>query len=140
MDFKKLYINITTIYNNNPTLTKLIEFDFNIFSDNILTYSPLKKLNKLIEKILKIKKLCSNEIILLNKNIKKTNQWIIFTNENLQKTKLNEQFITYCNINKVNPKDVQSQLFDQKIIISNKQLKKQCFIYTKQNVMNMDMS
>lgn len=129
MDYYKLYNNLNNIYNVLSDITKLYVYDFNNFSEQIIKYSPLLKLDKLVKKF----KNTENYKNKLNKEINKTNKWIEFSIKNQEKTNLNDKFKTYCIENKIDPNIVNQQLQIENIFISKKQLKKQNFIYKKNN-------
>lgn len=130
IDYEKLYLQINIIYEKYPAINKLTIFDFKTLPDKILKTSPLTKLNKLINKC--IKQITDNLLIIkLNEYIAKTNQWLIFTYENYQRTINNDNFKKLCNENKIEPNAAKIYFNNQNIIISNTQLKKQNFIYNK---------
>ena len=132
VDCEKLYINLNHIYTLYPDITKLTMFNFKVLPEKTLKASPLNKLNSLLNKCIKTP---SNEecIIKLNEKIINTNQWLIFTCENYQKTVNNENFKKLCVENNTNPILVKEYLKTQNIMVSNTQLKKQNFIYNKLN-------
>ena len=129
MDYNKLYNNLNKIYQIFPDITKLLIYDFKNLSETVIKYSPLFKLNKLIEKL----KNTENYKNKLNKEIIKTNNWIEFSIKNQEITYLNDTFKKYCIENKMDPNFVNQQLQTKNIFISKKQLKKQNFIYKKNN-------
>jgi hypothetical protein len=127
MDYNNLYNNLNKIYQIFPDITKLFIYDFNNLSPNVIKYSPLLKLNKLIKKNKNTEQYKNK----LNKEIIKTNNWIEFSAKNQEKTILNEKFKTYCIENQIDPNFVNQQLQTENVFISKKQLKKQVFIYKK---------
>ena len=131
IDYDKLYSQLNNIYSTYPNITKLTSFNFKIFPENILKVSPLIKLNKLVNKYMKSTN--KESIIKLNEDIIKTNQWLVFTYNNYQKTINNENFKKICIEQKKDPVVVNDYLKNQNILISNTQLKKQNFIYHKLN-------
>jgi hypothetical protein len=159
MNYSKLYNNLNVLYKHDDNITKLIEIDFGIFSENIIKCSPLLKLNNLVEKLVKSinhnnlpppssKHICINnhkrqkidhtknkskdiDYTKLNKDIIKTNNWILFSVETQKKTELNNNFKNYCIETKIEPTIVHQQLITNNINVSKKQLKKQIFIYNK---------
>ena len=108
-------------------ITKLFLYDFSHLSQNVIKYSPLLKLNKLVEKKNNNDKFKTK----LDKEINKTNKWIEFSIKNQEITNLNEKFKTYCIVNQADPIVVNQQLQNENVFISKKQLKKQVFIYKK---------
>jgi hypothetical protein len=126
INFNELYNNLNKLYELYPELTKLIIYDFeNNLSENIIKYSPLFNINKLVKKM-KIEK--------LNKEIIKTNTWIEFSIKNQEKTNLNKNFQKYCIENNLHPNIVNQKLLEtENKTISKKQLKKLIYLYNKKN-------
>ena len=126
INFNELYNNLNKLYELYPELTKLIVYDFeNNLSENIIKYSPLFNINKLVKKM-KIEK--------LNKEIIKTNTWIEFSIKSQEKTNLNKNFQKYCIENNLHPNIVKQKLLEtENKTISTKQLKKLIYLYNKKN-------
>ena len=73
MNYSKLYNNLNVLYKHDDNITKLIEIDFGIFSENIIKCSPLLKLNNLVEKL--VKSIVNNNLPPSSNHICINNHW-----------------------------------------------------------------